>query len=92
MPRPAPICAQLAPACRSATTASRVSSSASAGSGLGARLRAADAALTIAIQVDGMLGVDARLNPRGRERATVRFGARLTAVLDGSGSQNELVP
>ncbi|MFC3985196.1 hypothetical protein [Streptosporangium jomthongense] len=56
---------------------------AQAGSDLTARLRAADAALSIALQVDGAVGVDApRLTPQETEAAEIRFGARLAAVAD----------
>ncbi|MEV7006860.1 hypothetical protein [Streptosporangium sp. NPDC051022] len=46
-----------------------------------ARLWAADAALSTALQVDGAVGVDARLEPHERDQAEARFGARLAAVL-----------
>ncbi|TMR14102.1 hypothetical protein ETD86_29595 [Nonomuraea turkmeniaca] len=46
------------------------------------RLWAADDALDTALQVDGAVGVDARLTPRERQEAGVRFGTRLAAMLD----------
>lgn len=52
------------------------------GTGLRERLWAAEKALSTALQVDGAVGVDARLQPRERQGAQVRFGARLAAVLD----------
>ncbi|MGW2149869.1 hypothetical protein ACWCOT_36565 [Nonomuraea bangladeshensis] len=45
------------------------------------RLWAAEKALSTALQVDGAVGVDARLAPRERKEAEVRFGERLAAVL-----------
>ncbi|WP_157419782.1 hypothetical protein [Actinomadura kijaniata] len=44
------------------------------------RLPTADDALSTALQVDGAVGVDARLKPREPEEAEVRFGTRLAAV------------
>ncbi|MGP3920547.1 hypothetical protein [Nonomuraea sp. 10N515B] len=55
---------------------------ASAGPGLRERLWTAEEALSTALQVDGAVGVNARLRPRERQDAEVRFGARLAAVLD----------
>ncbi|MER7366334.1 hypothetical protein [Nonomuraea wenchangensis] len=52
-----------------------------AGPRLRARLWAAEKALSTALQVDGAVGVDARLTPRERKEAEVRFGERLAAVL-----------
>ncbi|WP_185845002.1 hypothetical protein [Nonomuraea sp. WAC 01424] len=52
-----------------------------AGPHLRARLWAAEKALSTALQVDGAVGVDARLSPRERKEAEVRFGERLAAVL-----------
>ncbi|MBT2232525.1 hypothetical protein [Nonomuraea sp. NEAU-A123] len=54
---------------------------------LNARLWAAEKALSTALQVDGAVGVDARLGPHERKQAEVQFGARLTAVLSGDGDQ-----
>ncbi|MGA4992574.1 hypothetical protein [Nonomuraea bangladeshensis] len=45
------------------------------------RLWAAEKALSTTLQVDGAVGVDARLAPRERKEAEVRFGERLAAVL-----------
>lgn len=51
------------------------------GPDLTARLWAADTALSTALQVDGAVGVDARLGSREREQAETRFGTRLAAVV-----------
>ncbi|MDX3101688.1 hypothetical protein [Nonomuraea angiospora] len=56
---------------------------------LNARLTGAEMALSKAIGTDGALGVDARLRPRERQEAEVRFGARLAAVLDAERARLE---
>ncbi|MEV4374743.1 hypothetical protein AB0J71_47360 [Nonomuraea sp. NPDC049637] len=55
-----------------------------AGPHLRTRLWAAETALSTALQVDGAVGVDARLTTRERKEAEVRFGARLAAVVQAA--------
>ncbi|MFI9553172.1 hypothetical protein [Nonomuraea endophytica] len=45
------------------------------------RLWAAEQALSTALQVDGMVSLDARLDPRERKHAELKFGERLAAVI-----------